>query len=584
LCALTKNKAPTWGFIVGDKNLTFILICSLLGEIKNIKNLKTYTMKKTILLVAMIATTLIAMAQNWKPVPVTPLPITDLTKVRGGYAQLGSKIYISMAGTVGRSTIVSYDTITATYDTLPGGINLPVSRTILAIGPDSTLWVVGSGIGSDSVIYRTHLSDPGPPSLTVLWGPRFRPGTAKYAWIQGVGFLGNSVYFAGRFDSLGTNRWPNLVKYSNQTWSQPAEALLSNIQLSPPSGNIPGVQVVKSSNANELAVVNLTTDTIVVINQSGGYVIPFHAPLMNGTTVYIQKPITFYKGDLYFSAVYQDSVTTDVLFSSLVRIKKGATIPEFVAKIYMNNNTLDFIADLDTVHGYLLAVMSEGGYRDTLSQQTFMPVMAFDSTQWTPVTDLFAQGSVSVFSRVEQGLFFGKSVTTVKGVAGLGFYRFDYEDTTAPVITLNGSDTVIVHKGSVFTDPGATALDNEDGDITSSIVVTGVVDTGTLGTYTITYTVTDAAGNTASITRIVIVDHPNGISNLDNPEMVIKVYSDRFVVSEVTTPATVRVFATTGQQVSEFGIMHQGIFSYTGLARGVYIASVGSKNFRFVVQ
>jgi len=56
-----------------------------------------------------------------------------------------------------------------------------------------------------------------------------------------------------------------------------------------------------------------------------------------------------------------------------------------------------------------------------------------------------------------------------------------------------------------YTDPGFTASDIEDGDLTSSVVVTGVVDTTTPGTYIVTYTVTDTQGNVTSVNRTVVV-------------------------------------------------------------------------------
>ena len=70
-------------------------------------------------------------------------------------------------------------------------------------------------------------------------------------------------------------------------------------------------------------------------------------------------------------------------------------------------------------------------------------------------------------------------------------------DTTNPVITLKGGSTVIIKEGDTYTDEGATALDNYDGDITSSITTISTVDTSTVGTYKVTYNVTDANGNVA---------------------------------------------------------------------------------------
>ncbi len=76
-------------------------------------------------------------------------------------------------------------------------------------------------------------------------------------------------------------------------------------------------------------------------------------------------------------------------------------------------------------------------------------------------------------------------------------------DTTAPVITLNGSNLMDLTQGDTFTDPGATATDDMDGSITVS--ATGSVDTSTVGTYTITYIASDSAANTATKTRTVNV-------------------------------------------------------------------------------
>ena len=74
----------------------------------------------------------------------------------------------------------------------------------------------------------------------------------------------------------------------------------------------------------------------------------------------------------------------------------------------------------------------------------------------------------------------------------------------APVITLLGETEASLELGSTYTDAGATAIDNIDGDITSSIEIVNNVDINTVGTYTVTYNVSDAAGNAATqVTRTV---------------------------------------------------------------------------------
>ncbi len=79
------------------------------------------------------------------------------------------------------------------------------------------------------------------------------------------------------------------------------------------------------------------------------------------------------------------------------------------------------------------------------------------------------------------------------------------EDYELPVISLTSSDTVMLPLGSDYKEPGYTAHDNFDGDLTSTVTVEGTVDTATVGVYTITYKTTDSNGNTGIAERRVTV-------------------------------------------------------------------------------
>lgn len=75
-----------------------------------------------------------------------------------------------------------------------------------------------------------------------------------------------------------------------------------------------------------------------------------------------------------------------------------------------------------------------------------------------------------------------------------------------PVIMLKGSNPAVTGVGYPFTDAGATASDMEDGDLSSSIIVTGQVNTSCPDTASLTYNVTDSDGNKAiPVSRTVIV-------------------------------------------------------------------------------
>ena len=99
------------------------------------------------------------------------------------------------------------------------------------------------------------------------------------------------------------------------------------------------------------------------------------------------------------------------------------------------------------------------------------------------------------------------SVTRTVIVAAAG-------DTTPPVITRTGSETSTVAWGSSYSDAGATATDNKDTSVT--VNSSGSVNTAVPGTYTITYTASDAAGNAATpVTRTVTVSTPSNTPGAD---------------------------------------------------------------------
>lgn len=100
------------------------------------------------------------------------------------------------------------------------------------------------------------------------------------------------------------------------------------------------------------------------------------------------------------------------------------------------------------------------------------------------------------------------TVTDAHGNTATAQRTLVYVDTTPPVITLNGGGEMTIQSGENFSDPGCTAQDAGDGDVTGSVTTEGSVDPGTPGDYTITYSVTDSAGNTGTAQRLVHVKQP----------------------------------------------------------------------------
>jgi hypothetical protein len=81
------------------------------------------------------------------------------------------------------------------------------------------------------------------------------------------------------------------------------------------------------------------------------------------------------------------------------------------------------------------------------------------------------------------------------------------KDEEAPVIMLSGDSVQTVILNASISDPGATADDNKDGDLSANVTsdYLTVVNKDSAGSYTVTYTVTDAADNIGTKTRMVNV-------------------------------------------------------------------------------
>jgi hypothetical protein len=82
-------------------------------------------------------------------------------------------------------------------------------------------------------------------------------------------------------------------------------------------------------------------------------------------------------------------------------------------------------------------------------------------------------------------------------------------DTTPPVISLNGENEINIELNESYSESGATAFDNKDGEV--DVVISGTVDTTNIGTYEITYTAQDKSLNTKVLIRKVTIINSNPV-------------------------------------------------------------------------
>ena len=164
-----------------------------------------------------------------------------------------------------------------------------------------------------------------------------------------------------------------------------------------------------------------------------------------------------------------------------------------------------------------------GTVTSTTSQAPTISLVG-ESTIFLQVGDTFTDPGVTASGDVDGDLTSSITSSGTVDTATEGTYTIEYSvsDTAGntvsitrtvvvsldlpPTITLTGSSTITLLVGDTYIEDGCVATDEIDGDLTSSIITTGTVDTSTVGTYTLTYSVTDSASNIVSTTRTVIVD------------------------------------------------------------------------------
>jgi len=150
------------------------------------------------------------------------------------------------------------------------------------------------------------------------------------------------------------------------------------------------------------------------------------------------------------------------------------------------------------------------------------------SSQIVPATNNGATWSVgnNVLTALPDGVY-DVVVTAVDAVGNIGSDSTAGElviDTVPPVLTLVGPSAVVVNCGAGYTDQGATAIDTRDGNISANVIATGNIAANTPpGNYFISYNVSDAVGNAATlITRTVTITNNCPLSVQSNATNVTK--------------------------------------------------------------
>ena len=157
-------------------------------------------------------------------------------------------------------------------------------------------------------------------------------------------------------------------------------------------------------------------------------------------------------------------------------------------------------------------------------------------------------------------------------------------DNAPPVLTLIGDTQIQLKTGTAYTEPGYTATDSGI-DLTDQVTIDGAVNWEVAGSYTLTYSVTDASGNTSTATRTVIVEGYWQPSNVDPDGKIIYLTFDdgpnkyTETLLDILAQYNVKVtFFVTNQSAKYAPVMRRivedghaiGVHSYTHTYSDIY--------------
>lgn len=231
--------------------------------------------------------------------------------------------------------------------------------------------------------------------------------------------------------------------------------------------------------------------------------------LGNNDKTSMSSILTFVKNNNSNTTVIGTSyVINDDMYSQLkavLRINGGSD------RFETNLNVLNSFKDDLKMDKLFIANASGDGYADALvasalAGKTASPLVLVDKEKSSATSNALTYIKNHATKATDLNVIGGKGVVTEGTVSDINASITIDENKTNPIITLKGDSTITLNINDKFVEPGFTAVDNKSTDISSSVTVSGTVDTSKVGTYTLKYDVTDSQGNKATeVIRTVVV-------------------------------------------------------------------------------
>lgn len=126
---------------------------------------------------------------------------------------------------------------------------------------------------------------------------------------------------------------------------------------------------------------------------------------------------------------------------------------------------------------------------------------------WDDPVGVYSQGSCPNFN----------DISTLADEVQTYYDNFIYMDDIPPEITITGGDVLFMNQFEAFLAPDATAVDDQDGDVSSTLNVDqSLLDVNVPNVYNVVYTANDLSGNIGSRILEVVVQEVVGVEDYTN--------------------------------------------------------------------
>ena len=349
-----------------------------------------------------------------------------------------------------------------------------------------------NGYGSTTVPF-SDMTKVSTTEYTYLWTVGAGQGNTDFGLGYGTDTVGNEItnnYMTGRSILVDNSSPTALIDWEGVTTVAPGSVITVYVTFSETMANSPVPQI-SGSGANTIAPTDL------VQHYLSTYKYIWTVGENKGTQTFSVSTGTDLAGNVVEETLTSGgSILIDILpTAALSYTISGTAVSSTVKQGDEVLITASFNKDM--ADSPVVQIYAEGQYDMSPSDMT-----KINSTSYTYILTV-GSGNGNQYFRMATGTDLAGTIIETYPTSG----EILIIDNTPPTITLLGDPIVNIEVGATYTDAGADADDNVDGPvIKDNIVAVSTVNTSVIGNYTVTYNVSDAAGNAATqVTRTVNV-------------------------------------------------------------------------------